>query len=219
MKMSDEDEERAVRRFKKALERTKSKILPGDILLKKIDAITVDDAVTLPDLGRLIDDLDPGLSHLNDGPRTLEIVMGLFGITAFPLFPHPKRKATYVDGDDHVSRADVAAFFLCLESYGAPVDANDLALSVAKNAMSKTLMTPSELICVWFSRGSFLMKKFERGVGLRSGVPISQGTFKTGTGRKVYVTEGFPNLWVYIPAKRLKPRHPVVLAEHGAVAA
>lgn len=219
MKMSDSDEEHAVRSFTKALERTKSNILPADLLLKKIDAITTNDAVPLTDLSRLIDDLDPGLSHLNDGPRTLEMVMGLFGITAFPLFPHPKRKSTYVDGDDHVSRADVAAFFLHLEACGAPVDANDLALSVAKNATAKTLMTPSELICVWFSRGRLRPKGFERGVGLRSGVPYSRRTFKTGTGRKVHVTEGFPNLWVYIPAKRLKPRHPVLLAEHGAVAA
>lgn len=219
MKMSDDDQEHAVRSFKKALERTKSNILPGERLLKKIDAITTDDAVPLPNLRRLIDDLDPGLSHLNDGPRTLEMVMGLFGITVFPLFHHPKPKATYVDGDNYVSRADVAVFFLHLESCGAPVDANDLALSVAKKAKAKTLMTPSELNCVWFSLGRLRPKGFERGVGLRPGVPYTRRTFKTGTGRKVHVTEGFPNLWVYIPAKRLKPRHPVASADSRAVAA
>lgn len=145
--------------------------------------------------------------------------MGLFGINAFPLFPHPKKKVHYVDGDDHVSRADVAAFFLRLEACGAPIDANDLALSVAKNAMAKTLLTPSELICVWFSCGQLRLETFSRGVGLRPGVPYARRTFQTGTGRKVHVTEGFPNLWIRIPAKRLKPRHPVALEERGAVAA
>lgn len=204
-KMRDSGKLFILETFVKALEKTGSNAISPEALRQRVDDITTEGMIDVSDLGALLDDLDRGLSHLNDTRAILECTLGMFGIRPIPLFPAPRPKDTYVDGPDYVSRADVALFLLKLEAYGAPVFSNDLVLSVAEGALSKKLLSHSEVGCLFYARGKTRLPAFECGAGVDKSVPFQRRTFKTGTGRKVTVMEGLPNLWVYIPAQRLRP--------------
>ena len=182
----------------------KNVVLPPDLLLERVDAVTISGFITLHDLGELIDKLPCNISRLNDSMGLLEKTLELFDVRTELRFPPPKKRETSAYGYPSVSRADLAVFLLRLESCGAPVNPESLALSVAEEAMKKDRISHPELDCVFYARGQLSFGAFERGYNMGEGTSELR-TLKTATGRKVYVEEGPKRYWVRIPAKRLRP--------------
>ena len=186
------------------LTEAKNVVLPADKLLERVDAITVSGFVTLGDLGELIDGLPCNLDRLNDSMGLLEKTLALFGVRTELRFPPPKARQSSAYGLPSLSRADLAVFLLRLEAYGAPVNPESVALSVAEGALKQDRISHSELDCVFYSNGKLRFAAFERGYDMGEGTSELR-TLKTATGRKVYVEEGPKRYWVRIPAKRLRP--------------
>lgn len=182
----------------------KNVVLPPDLLLDRIDAVTISGFVTLEDVGELIDNLACNISRLNDSMGLLDKTLELFDVRTELRFPPPKRRKNSAYGYLSVSRADLAVFLLRLESCGAPVNPESLALSVAEEALRKDQISHPELDCVFYARGQLSFGAFERGYNMGEGTSELR-TLKTATGRKVYVEEGPKRYWVRIPAKRLRP--------------
>lgn len=182
----------------------KNVVLPPDLLLERVDAVTTSGFVTLEDVGDLIDNLPCRISQLNNGRSLLEKTFDLFNLRTESRFPPPKRRESSAYGYLSVSRADLAVFLLRLEACGAPINPESLALRVAEEALKKDRISHSELDCVFYSRGQLSFPAFERGYNMGEG-PSELHKLKTSTGRKVYVDEGPERYWVHIPAKRLRP--------------
>lgn len=198
------DEKRVVKNLIETLIGAKNVVLPPDLLLERVDAVTITGFISLFDLGKIIDDLPCGVARLNKSVSSLEKNLALFDVSTELRFPPPKKRETSADGYPSVSRADLAVFLLRLEAYGAPINPESLALSVAAEALRKDRISQPELDCVFYARGQLSFTAFERGYDMGEGTSQLR-TLKTATGRKVFVEEGPKRYWVRIPAKRLRP--------------
>jgi hypothetical protein len=197
-------EKGVVKNLVETLINAKNVVLPPEILLERVDAVTINGFITLYDLGELIDNLPCNISRLNDSMRLLEKTLELFDVRTELRFPPPKKRENSAYGYPSVSRADLAVFLLRMEACGAPINPESLALSVAGEALKKGRISQPELDCVFYARGQLSFTAFERGYDMGEGTSELR-TLKTATGRKVYVEEGPKRYWVRIPSKRLRP--------------
>lgn len=196
-----------LRNFVEALLGAKDVVLAPAQLLKRVDAVTISGFISLRDLGKIVDDLPCGLARLNDSTSILEKTLALFDVSTELRFSPPERGAKSANGQPSVSRADLAVFMLKLEAYGAPINPESLALSVAEEALKKDRISGSELDCVFYSRGKLSFPPFEVGFGMGA-VPADPRTFETPTGLEVYVDDRPKQYWVRIRARPLTVQEP-----------